>query len=1263
MQKKLEKKLFFTNDVINKRKLQDLMYQTFHNYGAVKSSIIADKVKNLTFHYATRSGISLNAEDLRVPYRKKELMGLTSNEVEITEQKYSVGNITSVERFQKVIDIWNNASNSLKDEVLTYFRESDPLNPLYIMAFSGARGNISQVRQLVGMRGLMADPQGQIIDLPIKSNFREGLKVTEYVISSYGARKGLVDTALRTADSGYLTRRLVDVAQDIIVREEDCLTTDSLSYDDLFQRYATTLSLKDRLLSRLLAESIFTSENKKLIASKDTEINLSLLKKLNEVNPKLIKVRSPLTCNSSRSICRKCYGWHLSYSRLVDLGEAVGIVAAQSIGEPGTQLTMRTFHTGGVFSGDLTRQIRAPFLGTIIYALKHPETTLVRTMHGEKGFNLNDSVDLYIENLRGTRCHLQIPEGNILLVSNYQKVYCGQIIAEIKKETNLILEQDRKHIYTEVSGETFFQNIEIAKILDKQGSISEIAKKGGLVWVLNGENYSLPKTALVNAKIGHNILPTENIANQHIINQHCGIVKFDSSTETGYLKILNFSLMLKNSEITSQTKENHLLTLKSHGVEKKFQLSVKNKNFLSDGQIIATLKENSYKTKTGGIVCYDTAGKMNNKKRRNSNKVFSGTLYWIPEETHVLISSINENLKVKVDQIIEPNTELWPGSFSKVGGLVCFDNITKELIIKPGELFSIELLANEEFLPGVFVKPGERIFKDIYAQKLSFIEAIEIKNTRYLLVRPVTTFKVPREKGFFLEYLFFPSTGKRGLKLRTVKRIFFRNWERVKSNTTMDLLQTFLVLDVINKCTSLQPQLELVSINGKAVTSHLKVSLYEVFQTNKTFLKGIKENVNASTSYLINENQFVYPKTVIAKINISAKQPGNLIGIKENSTNSKDLLVLKEKDLKYISWSSQQEKLVVSVGDLVRVGSPLTNKNRSLDSGQIYNITSDTISIRLGRPYLVSNGTVLRVKSGHMIQRSDMLATLVYEKLKTVDIVQGLPKVEEILEARKIKNGCLLAPCDGRVYLRNSDIEIITLDSKIKTFPVTTRTQTIFTNGQFIKVATPLTDGAISPHEMLIVLFNYYKGRLPIDEACKLSFKYLQLFLVNEVQKTYLSQGVKIADKHIELIVKQMTSKVRVEESGDTTLLPGEVISLLQAAVITNTISSSGGKPAFYVPILLGLTKASLSSDSFISAASFQETTRVLTEAAIEGKKDLLNGLKENVIIGQLIPAGTGFNCYKHLKKLNPKSQNLNSISASNIESVKENVLKYRFKN
>ena len=298
-------KLVFNNDVINKKKLQYLMSLTFHNYGVIRSSLIADKVKNLTFHYATRSGISLSVEDLRVPFRKRSLIGLTTNEVEITEQNFNSGNITAVERFQKVIDIWNNANNTLKDEVLTYFRESDPLNSLYIMAFSGARGNISQVRQLVGMRGLMADPQGQIIDLPIKSNFREGLKVTEYIISSYGARKGLVDTALRTADSGYLTRRLVDVAQDIIVREDDCLTQEGLSIDDLFNKYKTELSLEDRLVGRLLAKPLNFADLG-LTFPADTEIDNAFINKISNLKYDNITVRSPLTCNALRSVCRKC---------------------------------------------------------------------------------------------------------------------------------------------------------------------------------------------------------------------------------------------------------------------------------------------------------------------------------------------------------------------------------------------------------------------------------------------------------------------------------------------------------------------------------------------------------------------------------------------------------------------------------------------------------------------------------------------------------------------------------------------------------------------------------------------------------------------------------------------------------------------------------------------------------------------------------------------------------------------------------------------
>ena len=1256
-----EQNIPFYNDVINKRKLQSLIYQTFQNYGIIKSSIIVDRVKNLTFHYATRSGISLNAEDLRVPYGKRKLIKLTNSEVGYTEQKYNTGAITSVERFQKIIDIWNNASNSLKDEVLTYFRESDPLNPLYIMAFSGARGNISQVRQLIGMRGLMADPQGQIIDLPIKSNFREGLKVTEYVISSYGARKGLVDTALRTADSGYLTRRLVDVAQDIIVRDEDCLTMEGLSYNDLFQRYPTTLSFRDKLIGRLLAQPVLSNDKNIILATRNTAITIPLITKFENCKLESIKVRSPLTCNSHRSVCRKCYGWHLSYSRIVDLGEAVGIVAAQSIGEPGTQLTMRTFHTGGVFSGDLTRQIRTPFSGRVLYSLSS-KTAMIRTMHGEKGFRLVENIDLFIENNVGTCIKFQIPQGSILLVNNNQWVYESQILAEVKKDTNLILEEDNKHIYTQISGETFFQNVEIDNIIDKQGSINQVSKKAGLIWVLNGERYSLPKPAIIERQIGLKISPKNVLARQQISNKFSGLVKFESSVSGKYLKVLNFSLMLKNTRISKRGKKDSILTILGPNTETSFYLKVKDKDFLTDGQTLAILKGDHYKTQTGGIICYDLEDNRTFKKKKSTRKMFSGSIYWIPEETHNLNSSILKNLKVKNNTIIKKGEEIWPGNYTKLGGLVQFDDLTQELTIKPCELFLVTKNLNKKKLEKkVFIKPGETLINDIIAQKLCYCEYIEFNNLFYLLVRPVEVYSVPRDKGFSLEHSFFPTNTNQNIKLKIVKRIFFKNWERIKSNTGVDLLQTFLTLDLKTKYVNLQPQIETVPISGTGNYYGLKVSLYEVFKTEHTNLKEIKENSFLSTNYLVKENQYIYPNTIVLETTVYCKLNGTFIKIKNNeSTAKKDILILKEKDIKYVSWSSEKDNLKIQVGDLIRAGGNITNSKKSPYSGQIYKISENSIQIRVGRPYLISENSILRVNSGDFVQRSDMLATLVYDKLKTVDIVQGLPKVEEILEARKIKNSCLLVPADGQIYTHNYGAEIVTEDGNSISIPLTNKEKIKYVSGDFVNVASPLTDGQVSPHEMLDTLFQYYRGRVDIAQACKLSFKYLQLFLVNEVQRTYLAQGVQISDKHIEVIVKQMTSKVKVEESGNTILLPGEILSLYQAELITKTAYSNDDSPPFYTPILLGLTKAALNSDSFISAASFQETTRVLTEAAIEGKKDWLNGLKENVIIGRLIPAGTGFNCYEHFRKLRSADTNDNKMPKTNLSFIKEDILQFR---
>ena len=338
-----KKTVDFINKQMDKKGLNNLLSQMYLEFGGAKTAELANSLKNLGYKYATKSGTTISIADLQVPEAKKELLQEAEKEIEKSTNRYLKGEITEVERYTKVIDTWSETTAKLTSQVVENF---DKLNPVYMMAFSGARGNLSQVSQLVGMRGLMADAQGQIIDLPIKSNFKEGLSVTEYIISSYGARKGLVDTALKTADSGYLTRRLVDVAQDVIIRADDCHTTKSINMKPITDGDNVIVPLIDRLLGRTIAEDIVDTDGTVLVKA-GTTMNRDDIQKVKHLNLQELKVRSGLTCGLEYGICQKCYGWAMTTQKLVDIGEAIGIIAAQSIGEPGTQLTMRTFHTGG----------------------------------------------------------------------------------------------------------------------------------------------------------------------------------------------------------------------------------------------------------------------------------------------------------------------------------------------------------------------------------------------------------------------------------------------------------------------------------------------------------------------------------------------------------------------------------------------------------------------------------------------------------------------------------------------------------------------------------------------------------------------------------------------------------------------------------------------------------------------------------------------------------------------------------------------------
>src|SRR5437868_636450 len=340
----------FVNGLLKKKGLTQMVHYCYLKFGLPVTVSMLDRVKALGFLYATRAGISIGIDDMIVPGEKAGLVSKAQKAVIEVQEQYQEGAITRGEQYNKVIEIWSKVTERVSEEMFKTMEEDDRtgryLNPIYIMADSGARGSKQQIRQLSGMRGLMARPSGEIIETPITANFREGLNVLEYFISTHGARKGLADTALKTADSGYLTRRLCDVAQDVIVTELNCGTSDGIYVEPIIESGEIIEPLRDRIVGRVVLEDQLDYEGN-LIVGLNQEITEDLAAAIQAAGIERVKIRSVLTCESKRGVCHLCYGRNLATGRMVERGEAVGIISAQSIGEPGTQLTMRTFHIGG----------------------------------------------------------------------------------------------------------------------------------------------------------------------------------------------------------------------------------------------------------------------------------------------------------------------------------------------------------------------------------------------------------------------------------------------------------------------------------------------------------------------------------------------------------------------------------------------------------------------------------------------------------------------------------------------------------------------------------------------------------------------------------------------------------------------------------------------------------------------------------------------------------------------------------------------------
>ena len=761
----------FFNKACGKKQISDVIFRTYQAAGHQATVDTLDRLKELGFYWAMKAGVSIGIIDMIIPKEKHTELEGAYKQIAIVEKQYRSGIITDGERYNKIIDVWTHAGNTIADVMIQTLEHNEgrkELNPVYVMVDSGARGNKQQVKQLAGMRGLMAKPSGEIIERPITSNFREGLNVMEYFISTHGARKGLADTALKTADSGYLTRKLVDASQDVIIYEEDCSTTLGIVVRPIYEGDEEVVDLATRLIGRVSCETVKDPVTATTVLKKNTLIDEKTALAVEKIGIEHLKIRSVLTCESKRGCCAKCYGRNLATGQMVKLGEAVGIIAAQSIGEPGTQLTMRTFHIGGVASG----------------TFKQP---IVKAKNdGDIRFN------------------------ELKAVLNTE----GQWVA-----------------------------------LNKNGSVTIHSKDGREI-----ERYTIV--------VGSTI----------------------SIADGGHVK--------------------------------------KGEAFIQ----------------------------------------------WDPHNVPIL---------------------------TEKAGRVEF----------------------RDMIPGVTVK------------------------------------------------------------------------------------------------------------------------------------SEIDEGTGLKGTVVIEHKEDLHPQIVIV------------------DEKTKDILA----------------------------------------------------------SYSIPAGAHVAVAEGKKIQAGSLLAKTPRKVAKTKDITGGLPRVAELFEARRPKDASEIAKIDGSVEIGGTvrgKRKIIVTDIETgaeEEHLVPMNKHIIVLKGDLVKKGQQLTDGPVVPHDIL--------------DVC--GPQALQEYMVNEVQEVYRLQGVEIADKHIEIIVRQMLRKVKVTEPGDTSLLWGDQIDRLAFEKENEEVVKKGGKPAEAVPVLLGITKASLETDSFISAASFQDTTRVLTEAATLGRVDNLRGFKENVIMGHLIPAGTGFPVHRDIKIVN----------------------------
>ena len=1253
-----EQQIPFFNAEAGGRQLSDLIHRCFNELGTRATTEVLEKVQKLAFEYATLSGISPGIMDYITPDNRDKLVNDAQTQIDSILE--GVATTEREEHENEQVRIWLDAITEVENEMFKVLPEletslverGDPrkihpyvnpdgseigdrtvegFSPVHIMADSGARARKNPFTQISAVIGLKAKQTGDILIPPITSSYREGLDVLDYFNSTYGSRKGLVDTAMKTAASGYLTRKLVDVAQDVRVTVEDCGTLNSI------QKFTTEGGdLAFKISGRTAAEDILNPENGDILVPAGAIISTQNAEKIDELNVRVVKVRSVLTCQADEGVCAKCYGNDLTTNDLVNVGEAVGIIAAQSIGEPGTQLTMRTFHTGGAVeevAEARQRRILSKANGTVHFRDFQPGRTVEKEgglwIATENRANL-DGPAYKVQQVNHPHCQLR--EGELLSEKQYTenaerykgfdtKTWLYEVTEVLDDNCNLKVGQRLSQAeYVKAQMEYGFQRFvtpkyRVTRVQHPNLSLTtgtelteeEIEQlKADTRQGIEGEWHYLDAETGERIAVENLTATQGNASPEPTDNTESEAPDADTANASG--RDASFNRVYCITKIDKKTSKDFGFKVGDEVDPEKIAPLLN--PFEVDTKPVYVVNTEVAEFAVGQTL---TAREYEDARTEYQHLERAFKVEKQDVERHYVTDIYHAECPFKIDEELS-GTALTRARkrFTGFDAQKLRHRITQvhhpDCPLKPGDLISeSEAKQFGESYPGF-----------ITSQSTDTVGSFEVE--RLYRVTAVNHPDCPLEVGELLTQ-----------KESSAKRRQYKGLEVSRHYDVAQIEDGTTALSVGQRLTEIEYK---ALRKTDAALAEKVTSLYHVVSVHHPELELEVGTELSDKEYRAYHRQFkgfdaelVY-QVVDDKRDIDTQlEPGTILPSKE-----------------YRAIDKANEQVTHTVTDIYHpnceyaVGDELS-EDYEIVKAKFPGFEMDELALRMRIEVETADGTRVShvipadysfsLKEGDSTRKGDTLAEL-HERTKNDDIVAGIPRVTELFEARRPKRevAAQIAEIEGYVQSAGTKsgipayrIEHEGYQSRLYQIPDEKRR---VAEGDWVNAGEPLTDGFLNPHDILRI------GRTTIEGVSVEGEEAVWSYLVDEVQKVYPNGTIN--DKHVETIVRQMLTKIRITDPGDTNFYPNDEVQRRQFERINSEIVENGGVPATGEPILQSISKASLSTDSFISAASFQQTTKVLTDAAVSGQTDRLFGLKENVILGRLIPAGSGFSGFQNLE-------------------------------